>query len=383
LPRSADVKDKLGFSSTSIHEGDEPENIIAPIYQSSIFKHPFGSTIRGRELRYSREDNPTVYLLEKKVNALEAGEDCLAFSSGMAAISTFVFASLSKGDEIVASRDVYGATLVLLRSLEKFGVKVRTVLNDQLINCVTKDTKAVFMESITNPTLKVLDFKEVFRVCKENGAAAVVDNTFASPVNFRPLESGADYVIESATKYFGGHNDVIGGTLSGSKKLMNELWEWRRNLGGSLDPFAAFLIIRGLKTLKLRVDYHNKSAQEIAEYLESNPKVKGVFYPGLKSSPYNCIASKIMCGFGGVVSFEVEDGEKAFKCLSSLNLIKTAPSLGGTETLMTHPVSSSHKGISPAERKELGIGDGLLRLSVGLEETEDIIRDLEDGLKSL
>lgn len=378
-----DASKKLGFSSTAIHEGDDPVQIIQPLYQSSIFKHPFGEQIRGRELKYSREDNPTVYLLEKKVNALEGGEDCLAFASGMAAISTFVIGSLSKGDEIVTSKEIYGATLILLRSLGKFGIRVKAVLNGDLMKSISSETKAVFVESITNPTLRVPDIPEIVKISKENGALMVVDNTFATPVNFRPLELGVDYVIESATKYLGGHNDVIGGTLCGSKRLMNEFWEWRRNVGGTLDPFAAFLIIRGLKTLKLRVEYQNARTLEIAEYLESNSKVKKTFYPGLESSPYYRRSSKIMKGCGGVVSFEVENVEKALKLLSSLSIIRTAPSLGGAETLITHPVSSSHKGISPAERKELGIEDGLLRLSVGLEESSDIIADLEKGLAAI
>jgi cystathionine gamma-synthase len=374
---------KRGISSTLIHEGEDPLYIIPPIHQSAIFKHPFGEQIRGRELKYSREDNPTVYMLEKRVNALEKGEDCLAFGSGMAAISTIFLSTVSKGDEIVTSKEIYGATLVLLRSLEKFGIKVKCVLNGDLLKSITRDTKIVFIETITNPTLGVPDIPEIVKICKENDAISVVDNTFATPVNFRPLEWGADYVVESATKYLGGHNDAIGGVLSGKKERMADFWEWRRNLGGSLDPLAAFLIIRGLKTLKLRVECHNKGAQEVAEFLEEQKKVKRVFYPGLKSSKYNKLASRLMPGFGGVISFEVENGEKALKLLSSLGFIKTAPSLGGAETLITHPASSSHKSISPAERKELGIEDGLLRLSVGLEETDDILEDLGRAIKTI
>jgi len=374
---------KRGISSISIHEGEDPLYIIPPIYQSAIFKHPFGEQIRGRELKYSREDNPTVHLLEKKVNALEKGEDCLAFGSGMAAISTIFLSTVSKGDEIVTSKEIYGASLVLLRSLEKFGIRVKCVLNGDLVKSITRDTKIAFIETITNPTLGVPNLPEIVKTCRENGAISVVDNTFATPVNFRPLEWGADYVVESATKYLGGHNDVIGGVLSGKKERMADFWEWRRNLGGSLDPLAAFLIIRGLKTLKLRVECQNKGAQEVAEFLEGHTKVKRVFYPGLKSSQFNKLASRLMPGFGGVVSFEVENGEKALRLLTSLSFIKTAPSLGGAETLITHPVSSSHKSIDPAERKELGIEEGLLRLSIGLEEIDDILEDLDKALKSL
>jgi len=374
---------KRGIASTIIHEGEDTEFIIQPIYQSAIFKHPFGNEIRGRELKYSREDNPTVYLLERKMQALEGTGDCLAFASGMAAISTLFLGTLGKGDEIVTSKEIYGATLVLLRSFEKFGLKVKCVLNGEIIRAISKDTKIVFVESITNPTLGVPDIPTIVKRSREVGAMVAVDNTFATPVNFKPIEVGADLVIESATKYLGGHNDVIGGVLAGPKETLSMLWEWRRNLGGSLDPFAAYLIIRGLKTLRLRVAEHNRSAQLIAEWLEKHPTVKKVHYPGLRSSHYHERASQLMGGFGGVVSFEVGNGEKAMRLLRSLSFIKTAPSLGGAETLITHPVSSSHKSIGVDERRELGITDGLLRLSVGLEEPEDILADLEGALQKI
>ncbi len=374
---------KMGIASTSIHEGEDTEFIIQPIYQSAIFKHPFGSKIRGRELKYSREDNPTVHLLERKMQALEGAEDCLAFSSGMAAISTLFLGMLEKGEEIVTSKEIYGASLVLLRSLEKFGIRVKSALNGNIIKAISKETKIVFVESITNPTLGVPDIPAIVRQSHDAGAVVAVDNTFATPVNYRPIEAGADIVVESATKYLGGHNDVIGGILAGRRELLTPLWEWRRNLGGSLDPFAAFLIIRGLKTLNLRVVEHNRSAQSVAEWLESQPAVNNVHYPGLRSSHYNERASKMMDGFGGVVSFEVGNGEKAMRLLKSLSFIKTAPSLGGAETLITHPVSSSHKSISPEERRELGIEDGLLRLSVGLEGADEIIADLKTALSKM
>lgn len=371
-----------GLATKAIHEGDsEGIDIIPPIYQTAIFKHPFGAQIRGRELKYTREDNPTVNLLEKRMAALEGAEDCLAFSSGMAAISTLVMGTLSKGDTILTSKEIYGATLILFRSLEKFGIKVEAVLNDSVGDHIKSDTKMVFVETITNPLLKVSDIPSLVKICKEKGSIMVVDNTFATPVNLRPIELGADYVVESATKYLGGHNDVIAGILAGSG--LDQIWEWRRNLGGSLDPFAAYLVMRGLKTLKLRVQEHNNKAQELAEYLEDHKKVKRVHYPGLRSSRYFDLASRFMKGFGGVIAFEVEGGEKAQRLLRSFKLIRTAPSLGGAETLITHPASSSHKNISLAERKELGIEDGLLRISVGLEDIEDIIKDLEQALENI
>ncbi|MBC7120030.1 MAG: aminotransferase class I/II-fold pyridoxal phosphate-dependent enzyme [Candidatus Methanosuratus sp.] len=372
---------KKGLGTTAIHGGDqEGDDIIAPIYQTAIFKHPNGRQIRGRDLKYSREDNPTVNELEKKMTALEGGEDCLAFSSGMAAISTLLLSRTRQGDTIVTSKEVYGATLILMRSLEKFGLKVKCVLNDELEGEIDSSTRIVFVESITNPTLNVPDIKGIAEACRRKGATLAVDNTFATPINFRPLEVGAEYVIHSATKYLGGHNDAIAGVLIGPREGINDAWEWRRNLGGSLDPFAAFLVIRGLKTLKLRVEEQNKKAQEIAEYLEQHRRVNTVHYPGLESSPCHEMAKELMKGFGGVVSFELGVGESVIKFLGGLRLIKTAPSLGGAETLITHPASSSHKNISPEERRELGITDGLVRLSVGLEDTEDLISDLEEAL---
>jgi len=372
---------RAGFSTTAIHEGDENGiDIIQPIYQASIFKHPNGKKIRGRDLKYSREDNPTVNLLEKKISALECGDDCLAFSSGMAAISTAIISNVGKGDTIVTSKEIYGASLILLRALEKFGIRVKCVMNDDLAEAIDAKTKLVFVESITNPTLKIPDVEGLIRLCEEKGATFIIDNTFASPVNFKPITIGADYVIHSATKYLGGHNDVIAGVLTGHSSGIDAAWEWRRNLGGCLDPFAAYLVIRGLKTLKLRVDEHNKNAMAVAKYLEGHKKVTRVYYPGLEASPYNRIGHRLMKGFGGVVSFEVTNEDNAMRLLSNLRIAKAAPSLGGTETLITHPASSSHKGIDENERAELGITPGLLRLSVGLEEADDIIDDLERGL---
>lgn len=374
---------RKGIASTSIHEGEDDKFIIQPIYQSAIFKHPFGEVIRGRELKYSREDNPTVHLLERKMQALEGAGDCLAFSSGMAAISTLFLGTLGKGEEIVTSKEIYGATLVLMRSLERFGIRARCVLNGEITRAISKETKLVFVESITNPTLGVPDIPAIVSRSREVGAMVAVDNTFATPVNFRPIEAGADVVIESATKYLGGHNDVIGGILAGPAEFLANLWEWRRNLGGSLDPLAAYLIIRGLKTLKLRVSQHNQSAKRIAEWLEENPAVERVHYPGLASSPHHNRGVRLMEGFGGVVSFDVGNASRAMGLLKSLSFIKTAPSLGGAETLITHPASSSHRSLGAVERRELGIADGLLRLSVGLEEPEDIIADLDSALTKI
>ncbi|MEM1574050.1 MAG: PLP-dependent transferase [Candidatus Methanomethylicaceae archaeon] len=369
-----------GLSTKAIHGGGREEgltDIIPPIHQTAIFLHPTDVNIRGRELKYSREDNPTVHLLEKRIAELESGKDCLAFSSGMAAISTLILGNLSKGDILLTSKEIYGATLQLFRSLDKFGIQVIAVKNEDVLNYIKEGIKMVFIETITNPILKVSDIPNLVKACKEIGAILVVDNTFATPILVRPLELGADYVIESATKYISGHNDVIAGILAGWN--LNGLWDWRKNLGGCLDPFAAYLVLRGLKTLKIRVLQHCKNAEEVVKYLLSHKKVKKVYYPTLN----NDFAKKFMNKFGGVVSFEVENGEKAIKVLKSLKMISPAPSLGGVESIMSHPATSSHKNLSKEEREELGISDGLLRLSVGLEDVEDIINDLDQALANI
>jgi cystathionine gamma-synthase len=375
---------KKGISTNSIHGGEEEYNeivkctdIIPPIHRTAIYKNPSDIQIRGRELKYSREDNPTVFLLEKRMALLEGSKDSLAFSSGMAAISTLVLSLLSKGDTILTSKEVYGATLQLFRYLEKFGINVISVLNEKVIDNIKDGIKMVFVETITNPLLKISDIPSLVDICKEKDIILVIDNTFATPVLVKPLELGADYVIESATKYLGGHNDVIAGILAGDKEIDN-IWEWRKVLGTYLDPFAAYLVLRGLKTLKLRVLESCRNAEKIVEFLLNHKKVKKVYYPTLNENYEN--VKKFMKGFGGVVSFEVESKEKALKLLNSLKIIKASPSLGGVESIISYPIISSHKNLTPEERLELGITDRLLRLSIGLEDIEDLIQDLDQAL---
>jgi cystathionine gamma-synthase len=375
---------KKGISTNSIHGGEEEYNeiikctdIIPPIHRTAIYKQPSDIQIRGRELKYSREDNPTVFLLEKRMALLEGSKDSLAFSSGMAAISTLVLSLLSKGDTILTSKEVYGATLQLFRYLEKFGINVISVLNEKVIDNIKDGIKMVFVETITNPLLKISDIPSLVDICKEKDIILVIDNTFATPILVKPLELGADYVIESATKYLGGHNDVIAGILAGDKEIDN-IWEWRKVLGTYLDPFAAYLVLRGLKTLKLRVLESCRNAEKIVEFLLNHKKVKKVYYPTLNENYEN--VKKFMKGFGGVVSFEVESKEKALKLLNSLKIIKASPSLGGVESIISYPIISSHKNLTPEERLELGITDRLLRLSVGLEDIEDLIQDLDQAL---
>lgn len=341
---------------------------------------------RGRPLKYSREDNPTLLEVESKICSLEGGGDALVFSSGMAAISTLFLWKLLAGAEIVVPLDLYGVTIHFLRQLRKFGVRLKVVDpgTDNLISAISKKTRMVFLESVSNPNLFLYDMKKVAEKTIKTGALLAVDNTFATPINLRPLEHGADLVIHSATKYLNGHNDAMAGALIGDKKVIDEIWEWRRCLGGCLDPHSAFLLDRGIKTLEVRVKRQNDSAQELAHFLAAHKKIRRVFYPGLESHPHHDLAKRYLLGYGGIVSFEIDcDLISTMKFLRRLKIIKRAPSLGGTESLILHPTTSSHKDLSAAEKRKLAISDSLVRLSVGLEDIQDIKKDLEKGLSAI
>jgi cystathionine beta-lyase/cystathionine gamma-synthase len=284
----------------------------------------------------------------------------------------------------VATRDLYGGTLGLFKNvLAKFGVKVTLVDGTDIYemeSAIRKDTKLIFAETPTNPTLKIIDLQKVAKLSRKNGLLTIVDSTFASPYNLRPVESGIDVVVHSATKYLGGHNDVTAGVVCGAKDYVRKLREMRKPLGGTLDPHAAWLLLRGLKTLALRMEKHNSNGMEVARYLEKHPKVRKVYYPGLLTHPQHAIAQQQMKGFGGVVSFEIDgDFEVTMRFVESLRLCAIAPTLGGTETLVTQPVTSSHYTVNGEERKKMGITDQLVRVSLGIEEPEDIIADLEQA----
>lgn len=378
-----------GDSTKAIHEGfirgEEIETFITPIYQTTVFSfpHPLKNKIRGRDLKYSREDNPTVYSLERRMASLEGLDECLAFSSGMAAISTLFFSMLEPGDELIILGDVYGLTLSLARSLAKFGVVVKECSADPISfsEAVTKRSKLAFVEAISNPLLNVPDIPRLSKIAEEKDCLLVVDNTFATPINYKPSRDGVKIVVHSGTKYLSGHNDVTCGLIICDNEFFDNLWNWRKMIGGVLDPHAAYLMIRGLKTLKVRVKQQNESAARIAEWLSENQSVEKTHYPGLKTHPSHEVARRILSGFGGVVSFEVKGGrEEALRVVENVELIKRAPSLGGAETLIVHPASSSHKDLTKEEREKLGIRDNLLRLAVGLEEVEDLIHDLDKSL---
>lgn len=363
---------------------------IPPIYQTAIFEQPGWTrkTDRGVDLKYSREENPTVRALENILSELEEGGDSLCFSSGMAAISTIYFSILRKDDRVVLSAESYGTTLQLGEKLRKFGVDVHVSWpeTENIIESLNKKTKLVLVEVVTNPTLRIFDIPEIAKACRENNTFLVVDNTFATPCLYKPLKDGVDVVIHSLTKYLAGHNDVVGGSITSSREKILELWDWRRMLGTIIPPFEAFLIIRGLKTFELRMEKHFRNAQTIAEHLNEHSKITEVLYPGLPSNRYYNIARKLFRnkGFGGVVSFRIKGGEEqVVRLMKNLKIIKPAPSLGGAESILTYPIISAALTMPKDLRDKLGITEDLLRLSVGLEDVEDLIEDLDRALSSI
>lgn len=368
------------------------KDIVPPIHRSAVFQFEslrhLIDAVEQNDFVYSRWANPTVRTSEEILMNLEGAEDALAFSSGMAAVTTFLLYSLKKGDRFLVLRDVYGATFEFVRDLlPKWGIEPSWVGVDEtekLTDRMTHNCKLVYIESPTNPILRILPVKEIAAEAHRRGALLVVDNTFATPINQLPISMGADLVIHSASKFLGGHNDLIGGFVAGSRSLIEGIARMRKLLGGVMDPHTAFLCWRGMKTLKLRILEQNRNAEKIAEYLNSRSEVKKVCYPGLRSHPDFLLAANQMSGYGCMVSFELRAGMRGVqKFMESLRTIKIAPSLGGCDSLITHPASTSHAGLSKAERKLAGIGDSLLRLSTGVEDSESLIRDLAGGLKCI
>ncbi len=381
------------IQTTVIHgHGYEDSNFHAlhmPIYQTVAFEQP-GITQhsdRGKDLKYSREENPTVRTLEHVLSKIEYGKDALAFSSGMGALSALYLALLEKGSDVLLSMEGYGTTIELAEELQrKFDLSVRLSFPEtlQIVENITEDTTMVLLETITNPTLRVFDIPEIAKRCKEVDALLVVDNTFATPFLYNPLNHGADYVVHSLTKYLAGHNDVLGGAIIGDLGPF-DLWNWRRKLGSILQPFEAFFIARGLKTFELRMKQHCKNAQRVAEFLSEHSAIEDVLYPGLSGSMDHNTAKKLFGNyFGGVVSFRIKGEEETVrKLLNNFEYISPSPSLGGPESLISCPVISAAKTMPKERREILGITDNLLRLSVGLEHVEDILEDLDSALRSV
>jgi methionine-gamma-lyase len=381
-----------------VHAGETidrvTKSIPTPIYQSAVYAfesmkdvmaYNVGAEDGAQGYMYSRPTSPTQRVLERKAAILECGEDALATSSGMAATTTAILSFAAQGDEIISSDMVYGGTYTFLKhGLMKLGIKTHFVDTrdiDAAEKLVTERTKAVFIETPTNPDLRITDIESAARVARNHGLKLIVDNTFATPVNQIPLELGADVVLVSTTKYYGGHNDLIGGMIVGSGDFIASTRKTLKIYGGCIDPFAAYLTLRGLKTLALRMERHNSNAMKVAEYLENHPKVKRVYYPGLESHPQHELANRQMRGFGGVVCFELDSERKAVKFIESLKLVIHGLSLGGVESLVSMPVYSSHYYLTPQELQEIGLNNRMVRLSVGIEDAEDIIADLENALK--
>ena len=359
--------------------------ISVPIYQTSTFVQEAPGVNKGYD--YARSGNPTRATLEELIAGLEKGSTGIAFGSGLAAIDAIV-KLLQSGDEILAVDDIYGGAFRLFTNVyEKFGIKVNYVDTTDvanLVNAITPNTKLIWLETPTNPTLKISDIAAIAKLAKANRCLLCVDNTFASPVLQQPLALGADIVIHSATKYLGGHSDLIAGLVVTKEKELGDKIKYIQNACGAiLAPFDSWLVIRGIETLHLRVKQHCASAQIVAEFLEQHPAVAKVFYPGLPSHPNHGIAKKQAKGFGGIVSFTLKEDteEAAVAFVTSTQLFKLAESLGGIKSLVSHPANMTHKSIPAGKRRAAGVSDSLVRLSIGLEEAEDLVNDLSLALE--
>ncbi|NLU10124.1 MAG: methionine gamma-lyase [Tepidanaerobacter acetatoxydans] len=388
-----------GFNTKAIHAGQKPCPVtgahVTPIYQTStfVFKDVDQGARRfaGEEegYIYTRLGNPTLTELEAKVAALEGGEAAIGAASGMAAISTALVTLLKKGDHIVAGDALYGCTHSFISEiLPQYGIEVTMVDTSDLKNienAMKPNTKVIYVETPANPTMKLVDLKGASDIAHKHGAIIIVDNTFMSPYLQRPIEHGVDVVVHSATKYIGGHGDVLAGLIIGPKELIDTMRiPYLKDFGGILSPFDAWLLLRGLKTLGVRMERHCANAQKVAEYLEKHPLIDKVYYPGLPSHPQYELAKKQMDGFGGMMSFELKGGLKAGKVLmNSVKMITLAVSLGCVDSLIQHPASMTHSPVPREERLKAGITDGQVRLSVGIEDVEDIIADLDQALKEV
>ncbi len=370
---------------------DDAAPLTTPIYETTTFVFENAQQVRdyneGRSTKflYSRYANPTVLAVEAKIAGLEGAESGLVFSSGQAATTTALLALLSAGDEIVCSGAIYGGTLHLIADLlPKFGIRPRFVSIDELRqpeSILSSSTKMVWFESPINPTLRCVDIAAVATACRARGVTSVVDNTFASPINQQPLALGIDVVMHSATKYLNGHSDVTAGALAGSRAMMEKVLKARKLVGAVLDPYAAYALGRGLKTVAVRVERQNASALAVARELERRGRVERVYYPGLESHPDHAIAKRQMSGFGGMVCLDVGGGyARAARFFDRLQIVKRAASLGGVESLCSLPVLTSQWGHSDEELARAGVTASMARVSIGLEDPEDLLADLEQAL---
>lgn len=368
-----------------IHSGEPVPRIdgavITPIFQTAMFDY----ADEGEPLRYLRYSNtPNHETLHIKLAALENAEAAIVASSGMAAISTALLSVLSTSDHLIAQNCLYGGTYDFIRrDLPDYGIEYDLVGADpeEWRRCLKPRTRAIYVETMTNPLLQVIDLRAVVAFAREHGILAIIDNTFASPINFRPAEWGFDLSLHSCTKYLNGHSDIVAGAVIGSAALVSRISAKMKKLGCSLDPHAAFLLNRGLKTLALRIRQQNLTALTLARVLEQHPKVMKVYYAGLQAHPDHMLARNLLDGFGGVLSFEIEGGlDVAKDFLKRLRIPIIAPSLGGIETLVSRPAVTSHAALTSEQRQVLGISDSLIRVSVGIENTEELVADFLQAL---
>ena len=386
-----------GFSTRAIHHGYDPMSadgaLTPPLHLTSTFAFETaeqgGARFAGEAPGhiYSRISNPTTELLEQRMASLEGGEAAVAMASGMGAITSVLWSLLRAGDELITDKTLYGCTFSFFQhGLSRFGVTVRHVdlTNPLALETAMNDkVKVVYFETPANPNMRLVDIVAISAIARRHGAKTVVDNTYATPVQTRPIEHGADIVVHSATKYLGGHGDLIAGLAIGAADDMAEvrMVGVKDMTGAVLAPFNAMLILRGLKTLELRVERHARNALQVARMLEDHPSVGSVFYPGLESFAQHALAKRQMSGFGGMIAFELTGGYSAgIAMMNRLNLIRRAVSLGDAETLIQHPASMTHSTYSREEREAHGISEGLVRISVGLENVEDVLTDLHQAL---
>jgi cystathionine gamma-synthase len=389
------MNQKQGPSTRSVHlcSRIDPATgaIVPPIIENAAFAYRSLEEWRAAALNqtpghiYSRNTNPTTDLFEEKTAALEQAEKATSFATGMAAISTTLFALLEPGMHAVSVKDAYGATyLHFTQILPRFGIHCHVLDTDDtdaIEACIEKNCHLLYLESPTNPTLKILDLERLMGLAKKKGAVTVVDNTFATPINQSPITLGADLVIHSATKYLCGHGDAMAGVVCGRKNLVEKIFRHRELTGPSLNAYSAFLLLRSLKTLGLRVQRQNRNAMALAQFLEKQPEVAQVFYPGLENHPNHTIAKKQMSGFGGVLSFELKKGYEAVKrFLPQLEYAYMAANLGQVETIAGPPATTSHVELTDQERTTAGIPEGLIRYAVGIEDVEDLKADLNAAL---
>jgi cystathionine beta-lyase/cystathionine gamma-synthase len=380
------LSESARFSTICIHAGQEPDPstgaIVTPIFQTSTYVQEELGRHKGYE--YARTQNPTRFALEQNIAAIEGGRAAYAYASGMAAIDA-ITTLLQAGDHVVVTDNTYGGTFRLFdKVLTRYGLEFSYVDTSQpelIEGAIRPQTRMLFIETPTNPVLRLTDLAAAAAIARRHDVRLVVDNTFASPCLQRPIEFGADLVIHSTTKYLNGHSDSIGGVVVAARQEDADWLKFIQNAAGAiLSPFDSWLVLRGTKTLAVRMAQHNANGQALAEYLQSHPRVKKVIYPGLPSHPQHELARRQMKGFGGMLSFEVGSFEEARSVCNRVRLMSLAESLGGVETLMTHPASMTHASVPPERRAAIGLSDSLVRISAGIEDVQDLVEDLEQAL---